>query len=152
MGLRLFFLPNFPGATFIQGATIIPDSRVVWILHIFLQKPWLNKKGQGPNVCWEVRPFQTFLISCLLQKRIHKWCFPTTSGPSYFDRALIDYVIFMRLWTVVSSIWKQKREAIWAAQVLFVYFFFQICLNLLSPATLVITCTKMFIRGTSQNP
>ena len=29
MGLRLFFLPNFPGTTFIQGATFIPDSRVV---------------------------------------------------------------------------------------------------------------------------
>ena len=28
MGLRLFFLPNFPAATFIQGATFIPDSRV----------------------------------------------------------------------------------------------------------------------------
>ena len=28
MGLRLFFLPNFPGATFIQGAAFIPDSRV----------------------------------------------------------------------------------------------------------------------------
>ena len=28
MGLRLFFLPNFPGAMFIQGATLIPDSRV----------------------------------------------------------------------------------------------------------------------------
>ena len=30
MELRLFFLPNFPGATFIQGATFIPDSRVVY--------------------------------------------------------------------------------------------------------------------------
>ena len=30
MGLLLFFLPNFPGATFIQGATFIPDSRVLW--------------------------------------------------------------------------------------------------------------------------
>ena len=28
MGLRLFFLPNFPGDTFIQGGTFIPDSRV----------------------------------------------------------------------------------------------------------------------------
>ena len=28
MGLRLFFLPNFPGATFIQRSTFIPDSRV----------------------------------------------------------------------------------------------------------------------------
>ena len=33
MGLRLFFLPNFPGARFIQGATFIPDSRVRRILH-----------------------------------------------------------------------------------------------------------------------
>ena len=29
MELRLFFLPNFPGATFIQGTTFIPDSRVL---------------------------------------------------------------------------------------------------------------------------
>ena len=28
MGLCLFFWPNFPGATFIQGGTLIPDSRV----------------------------------------------------------------------------------------------------------------------------
>ena len=28
MGIRLFFLSNFPGAMFIQGATFIPDSRV----------------------------------------------------------------------------------------------------------------------------
>ena len=28
MGLRLFSLPNFPGATFFQGAMFIPDSRV----------------------------------------------------------------------------------------------------------------------------
>ena len=27
-GLRLFFLPNLPGAMFIQEATLIPDSRV----------------------------------------------------------------------------------------------------------------------------
>ena len=29
MGLRLFFLPNFSEATFIQGATFISDSRVL---------------------------------------------------------------------------------------------------------------------------
>ena len=28
-GLRLFFLSNFPEAMFIQGATFIPDSRVI---------------------------------------------------------------------------------------------------------------------------
>ena len=27
-GLCLLFLPNVPGATFIQGGTFIPDSRV----------------------------------------------------------------------------------------------------------------------------
>ena len=36
MGLRLFFLPNFPGATFIQGGTFIPDSRVPYLEIIFL--------------------------------------------------------------------------------------------------------------------
>ena len=28
-GLRLLFSPNVPGATFIQGAMLIPESRVV---------------------------------------------------------------------------------------------------------------------------
>ena len=28
-GLRLLLFPNVPGATFIQGATLIPESRVV---------------------------------------------------------------------------------------------------------------------------
>ena len=40
MGLRLFFLTNFPGAMFFQGATFIPDSRVVlfnWVLYINIQ-------------------------------------------------------------------------------------------------------------------
>ena len=31
-GLCLLFLPNVPGATFIQGGMLIPDSRVVFIL------------------------------------------------------------------------------------------------------------------------
>ena len=30
-GLRLLFLPNVPGATFIQGGTSIPESRVIGI-------------------------------------------------------------------------------------------------------------------------
>ena len=34
MGLRLFFLPNFPGAMFIQGGTFIPDSRVVELVDV----------------------------------------------------------------------------------------------------------------------
>ena len=37
MGLRLFFLPNLSGATFIQGATFIPDSRVAQISHKLMQ-------------------------------------------------------------------------------------------------------------------
>ena len=33
-GLRLFFLSNFPEATFIQGATSIPESRVLYKIKI----------------------------------------------------------------------------------------------------------------------
>ena len=35
-GLCLLFLPNVPGAIFIQGGTFIPDSRVgdiLWYVH-----------------------------------------------------------------------------------------------------------------------
>ena len=42
MGLRLFFLPNIPGATFIKGATFIPDSRVYMKNWIF-DDPFNNK-------------------------------------------------------------------------------------------------------------
>ena len=35
MGLLLFFLPNFPGAMFIQGAMFIPDSRVHTYIHTY---------------------------------------------------------------------------------------------------------------------
>ena len=31
-GLRLLFLPNVAGATFIQGGTFIPDSRVALLI------------------------------------------------------------------------------------------------------------------------
>ena len=40
MGLRLFFLTNFLGATFIQGGTFIPDSRVENVQTV--------KKQEGP--------------------------------------------------------------------------------------------------------
>ena len=46
MGLRLFFLPNFPGATFIQRATFIPDSRV----DFFLINVVLGTYGISPEV------------------------------------------------------------------------------------------------------
>ena len=39
MGLRLFFLPNFPGAMFIQGGTFIPDSRVCTLTS---KVPWFS--------------------------------------------------------------------------------------------------------------
>jgi hypothetical protein len=40
MGLRLFYLPNFPGAIFFQGGTFIPDSRV----HRIILKCYLYSK------------------------------------------------------------------------------------------------------------
>ena len=39
-GLCLLFLPNVPGAMFIQGGTFIPDSRVNHRLH-FLRNKWI---------------------------------------------------------------------------------------------------------------
>ena len=44
MGLRLFFLPNFPGATFIQGAKFIPDSRINKYLYHFTKQKKKNLK------------------------------------------------------------------------------------------------------------
>ena len=58
MRLRLFLLPNFPGATFIQGGTFIPDSRVTKyhikksrqlpFFHV-LPIPDGNRDRQGPQ-------------------------------------------------------------------------------------------------------
>ena len=45
MGLHLFFLPNFPGAMFIQGATFIPDSRVKNSQRILQKLPKNSKKN-----------------------------------------------------------------------------------------------------------
>jgi hypothetical protein len=46
MGLRLFFLLNFPGATFIQGGTFIPNSRVLVQANLNLRKMIVTPKGQ----------------------------------------------------------------------------------------------------------
>ena len=52
MGLRLFFLPNCPGAAFIQGATFIPDSRVIqnWLLKCDEQN--IGKKNQTSTLSY----------------------------------------------------------------------------------------------------
>jgi hypothetical protein len=50
MGLHLFFLPNFLGATFIQGGTFIPDSAnskvsdFVWVFNFirYVTDIWLG--------------------------------------------------------------------------------------------------------------
>ena len=55
MGLCLLFLPNYPGTTFIQGATFIPDSRVEQII----------RTGSSDNYCNG--------ISGKLQFNFEKW-------------------------------------------------------------------------------
>ena len=51
MGLRLFFLTNFPGALFIQGAKFIPDSRVhTWYKAQKVQKYALNSQLQALQI------------------------------------------------------------------------------------------------------
>ena len=58
MGLCLLFLPNFPGATFIQGGTFIPESRVTSRqiqsgLCGLISRIWLDFMNQIP--CTEIR-------------------------------------------------------------------------------------------------
>ena len=50
MGLLLFFLPNFPGAMFIQGAMFIPDSRVYMCFFAEKQCPD-NCTSQSQGIC-----------------------------------------------------------------------------------------------------
>ena len=49
MGLHLFFLTNFPGAMFIQGATFIPDSRVNVYGHVAILKSISSDTVQQKN-------------------------------------------------------------------------------------------------------
>ena len=65
MGLRLFFLLNFQGATFIQAVTVIPDYRVLLAIQVHnlllseiikIAEHWItcfglgaNSNGQGPK-------------------------------------------------------------------------------------------------------
>ena len=50
MGLRLFFLPNFPGAMFIQGATFIPDSRVGIGMHLMPARSFIMQRKDREKV------------------------------------------------------------------------------------------------------
>ena len=45
MGLQIFFLTNFPGAMFIQGATFIPESRVVNFVSTPSNLQWTLKQN-----------------------------------------------------------------------------------------------------------
>ena len=59
-GLCLLFFPNVPGATFIQGATLIPESRVLVVVTnagivcffqtFAVQKFWLVTLESGISV------------------------------------------------------------------------------------------------------
>ena len=51
MGLCLFFLSNFSGATFIQGGTFIPDSRVNGCKHTFFSKIKIRDTDQKGDCC-----------------------------------------------------------------------------------------------------
>ena len=54
-GLHLLFLSNFPEATFIQGATFIPDSRV--------QEPFsFSPRGFGETLSWGITKLLSFLL------------------------------------------------------------------------------------------
>ena len=51
MGLGLFFLSNFPEATFIQGATSIPYSRVLCFYVCMNEWQDMNDKSSEEKDC-----------------------------------------------------------------------------------------------------
>ena len=69
MGLRLFFLTNFPGAMFIQGATVIPDSRVCvkkYLIKFLSNFSSIREKIQTP---WTIR----FYVAKNTSMKIFLW-------------------------------------------------------------------------------
>ena len=71
MGLRLFFLPNFPGAMFIQGATFIPDSRVQYAFLPPFVKVWLiqgmkNSISAEKHLKWDSSLVARISVSTLM--------------------------------------------------------------------------------------
>ena len=60
-GIYLLFIPNVPGATFIQGCTFIPDSRV----------SLLSPKPRG-NYLWPVLQNQSLKINIEFETILHR--------------------------------------------------------------------------------
>ena len=81
MGLCLFFLSNFPGATFIQGATFIPDSRVLGsrVLFFFHLHPTGHTVGTIAirSSCIEFKHAWSYVTYAALFYAIHRACCPT---------------------------------------------------------------------------
>ena len=108
----IFFLPNFPGATFIQGATLIPDPRVpkyispsstenickckqyLWTLHNSLfHKLYLEASEfvRNQSRCWCIWPkcIERIVEHSLLKAFVDQTC--------------------VNLWTLCSSMLKRKK-------------------------------------------
>ena len=96
MGLRLFFLPNFLGAMFIQGGTFIPDSRVPCC--IFKQRnglaPYIGAKlscTQKKN--WVSKKSHRIVPS----KKIPLW-FRQKPAASLFSHSAVQWKISQFVW------------------------------------------------------
>ena len=74
MGLRLFFFPNFPGA-FIQGATFIPDSRVIRFWTSPIPKIYvLQRYSVSARSVWLKALLHFWMILRQYERSIvHKW-------------------------------------------------------------------------------
>ena len=63
MGLRLFFLPNFPGNTFIQEGTFIPDSRVTQVTNLSYTSFFIPQKTCiSKPYCIQINNITTFFV------------------------------------------------------------------------------------------
>ena len=73
MGLCLFFLPNFPGAILIQGATFIPDTRVAHLVSIKSMVCLIESRGYK-GVYFLIAEWTSFSVSQQLRPELSaKW-------------------------------------------------------------------------------
>ena len=57
------FLPNVPGAMFIQGGTFIPDSRVPWDLAKFQLNQTTDRKNENKDCLIELNELKFCEVS-----------------------------------------------------------------------------------------
>ena len=123
MGLRFFFLPNFPGALFIQGAKFISDSRVHILARFWIESEKVSGLVLTLKIIYVIQYFLyvVWLLKYLkisFRKYQENWI-KTTSNPDldwvfrYLFESL-DYISY-RIFKMVApkSCWEKTGKYLW---------------------------------------